>query len=779
MNSGLVALFSLTAFLAAFLLFSVQPMIGKMVLPLFGGAPAVWNTCLVYYQVMLLLGYALSGDLPVLKAVERRRVSVLFLTGLAGLLVLGYWVQPVRLMAGAIDPAEVSESPVINLLRVVCLSTALPLLLLSATSPMVQHWFAGTRHPRARDPYFLYAASNSGSFLALVSYPFAIEPNLSLTDQARFWRTGFLVLAVLMMACGAIARRMNRRGKPRSGESGELPCPDDLPELTRPARSARLQWLGLVFVPSSWLMSVTTYVTTDLAAIPLLWVIPLALYLLSFIIAFSGSLAGLVRLAERALPFLVVPLALVMMAGFVHALWLPLHLLTFFVGAIACHGALARQRPAARHLSTFYVTIALGGLLGGVFNALIAPVLFTRVVEYPMTMVLACLVVPGLDGRLRREGREHKLGIVLLAGTVFLLAALLTTNQAGLAESVLGVIGVMVASGLGFYACMTAQHRPIRFAMVVAAVLLAGGLAQGPGGRLLHIERNFFGVVRVTEDPVKQVRRLFHGSTLHGAQSLDPVSSREPLTYFTRSGPIGQLFSALGPRLNRPETQIGVVGLGVGTLRAYAGPYQHWTFYELDPAVLEIYLNREPRYFTYSGPGQPGDCRVVEGDARLRLRHEPDHVFALIVLDAFSSDALPVHLLTREAIQLYESKLAQGGVLAFNLSTRYLDLEPVIGRQAQDAGLDCRINYDTLLSPAEWEAGKQPSIWAVMAATDFDLGALAHDARWRLPTLRPNARVWTDDYSDLARYLRWMPRPLTRRRDGHESSAGIEPEPAR
>jgi hypothetical protein len=748
MNSVIDLLFSLTCFLAAVLLFSAEPMIGKRVLPLFGGTPAVWNTCLVYFQLMLLLGYAFSGDVRAAKGVEQRRVSLPFLIGVGALLALGYQVQPIGLALESGGSSSTADNPALALLWVLILSASAPLLIVAATSPLVQRWFAVTGHPRAHDPYFLYAASNAGSLAALMAYPLVIEPNLSLAAQSQAWKAGFLVLALLLMICGGIARGLSRAAAAvlDSGASGAE---------TSPTVRTRLRWLVLVFIPSSWLLGVTAYLTTDLAAIPLLWVIPLALYLSSFIVAFAGPGAGVVRVASGALPILVVPLVLVMTAGFVHAFWIPLHLLAFCAGSVACHGRLARLRPAARHLSTFYVTIALGGLLGGVFNALIAPVVFDRIVEYPLAVVLACLVAPRLEGRWERRAGKGWLGDLLLPAAVFLLAALVTTNQAGLADSVMGVLGVMTASGLGLYACATARRRPARFAMVVGAVLLAGGLSQGPSGRLLQIERNFFGVVRVTEDPERTIHRLFHGSTLHGQQSLDPTLCREPSTYFTRSGPIGQVFAALGPRLDRPGAQVAIVGLGAGTLASYARPGQRWTFYEIDPAVERI--ARDPRFFTYLRDCPAASLEIVRGDARIRLRKAPDRAYRLIVLDAFSSDAMPVHLVSREAIRLYRDKLAEGGVLAFNLSNRYLDLDPVMGRQAQDAGLVCRIRSDTVLNPEERQAGKQPSIWAVMAATEVDLEGLASDPRWRRPTLRLNSRAWTDDYSDLARYLRWMP----------------------
>ncbi|MFI5459785.1 MAG: spermidine synthase [Isosphaerales bacterium] len=764
---GIVVLFGLASFLGAVLLFSVQPMIGKMVLPVLGGTPAVWNTCLVYFQVMLLCGYLLTHAVGSTERSELRRVSVFYLLPLAILLASGYYVQPVVIQPNTGWWKSADDKPALALLGILCRSATLPLVMVSTTAPLVQCWFALSGHPRARDPYFLYAASNAGSLLALLAYPFVIEPNLGLTVQSRVWRTGYLILAILVLCCGVVARRLSRSRPVWNAVHDPDPKADsrwgraDADQGTSLTLATRLRWIVLVFVPSSWLMGVTTYLTTDLASIPLFWTIPLALYLLSFIVAFAGLGARVVRTAAWVLPYLVVPLVLVMSAGFVHALWIPLHLLTFFAGSLACHGALVRSRPTARHASVFYVTIGIGGLLGGIWSALVAPLVFDRVVEYPLAVVLACLVATGIKARPSGGTFKGWMGDLCFPGVVFLLVSILATNQGGLADSVLGVLGVMVASGLGFFACVTAGRRPVRFALVVAAVLVAGGLSHGPSGRLLHIERNFFGVVRVTHDAERNVHRLFHGSTLHGQQSLDPALRREPSTYFTRSGPIGQVFGAIQPRIDLPGERVAIVGLGAGTLASYAGPCQHWTFYEIDAAVERI--ARDPRFFTYLQDCQAAVVDILLGDARHRLRDAPDHAYRLIVLDAFSSDAVPVHLLSREAIRLYRDKLALGGLLAFNLSNRYLDLDPVIGRQAEDAGLICRVRYDLHVSDDEKRAGKQPSIWAVMAATEGDLGSLVADSRWQPPALRPGSAVWTDDYSDLASYLMLTPLRLWKR----------------
>ena len=749
MESGLVILFGLASFLASALLFSVQPMIGKMVLPVFGGTPSVWNTCLVFFQGTLLCGYLFSHGLGRTKLTGLRRVSVFYLLACAALLAIGYLVQPIVLRPSNDRLVSLDDNPAFHLLGILCMSAMMPLVMVSATAPLVQGWFALIGHSRSNDPYFLYAASNAGSLLALLAYPFVVEPNLGLTAQRDLWRTGFLIMATLVLACGLAARRLSRF-RPLGNAANR---PDSQPPEARLAPSIWARWIVLVFIPSSWLMGVTAYLTTDLASIPLMWIIPLALYLLSFILAFARSAAGLVRAATLSLPYLIVPLVLVMIAGFVHLLWIPLHLIAFFAGSLACHGALAELRPPARDLSMFYVTIALGGLLGGTWNALVAPLLFDRVVEYPLALVLACLAAPGFKtSDIGRSGR-NRLWDLLFAGVVFVSTMILVTDDAGLGDSALGVLGVMIASGMGILACVTAQRRPFRFALVVAGVTAAGALSPGVSGRLLHIERDFFGVLRVTHDAKLNVNRLFHGSTLHGQQSLDPALRREPSTYFTRSGPIGQVFRAMERRLSLPGAGVAIVGLGAGTLASYAQPGQRWTFYEIDGTVERI--ARDPRYFTYLRDCEADALDVILGDARQRLQAAPDDAYQVIVLDAFSSDALPVHLLSREAIALYLAKLAPGGLLLFNLSMRYLDLDPVIGRQAGDAGLACRVCHDLVVSDDEMRAGKQPSIWAVLAANETDLGSLAADARWQPPTLRPGSTVWTDDYSDIASYLRF------------------------
>lgn len=738
-NSAAAWLYGTTMFLGAVLLFSVQPMIGKMVLPILGGTPGVWNTCLVFFQAALLAGYAYAHLGAARLGLRGQAILHLLLLAACGTFLPIAIPAPPR-----IGFASSEAFPAPRLFAALAGGAGLPLLAVAATAPLLQRWYSLGGHVRSHDPYFLYAASNAGSLLGLLAYPWWVEPILPLTRQGRVWALGFAILAGLILACTSITPSRidpaSRASRENSGGPG-------------PSLRAVARWILLSFIPSMWLLAVTTYVTTDLASMPLLWTVPLSLYLLTFVAAFARGARRTARVAPAVLPLVVVPLVMVLAAGFPHLLWVPLHWVAFFIGALVCHGELASARPDPRHATAFYLAIAVGGVLGGAFNALVAPIVFDRIVEYPLAVFLGCLASPGVGRRPSAGGIGSRRLDVLIPLVVFAVTVLLVMCGRGVIDTVPGALGVMVASGLGLYACVTGLRRPSRFALTVGGVLMASGLAPDPGGRVIHRERNFFGTVKVMHDAEANVHRLLHGSTLHGQQSLDPELRREPSTYFTRSGPIGELFDAIGPRLGRDGSRVAIVGLGAGTLACYALPRQRWTFYEIDPAVMRIAA--DPRFFTYLADSRARgvDVEVVEGDARRRLGDAPDHAFDLIILDAFSSDAVPVHLLSREAIRLYRAKLAPGGLLAFNASNRYLDLEPVLGLQAADAGLACRIREDVHPSADQRRAGKQPTIWVVMGRVDEDLGGLAGDVRWRVPRLRPGAALWTDDYSDLASYL--------------------------
>ncbi len=727
-------LFALTLCLGALLLFSVQPMIAKMVLPLLGGSPSVWTTCMLFFQVFLLLGYAYAHLGVAVVGIRKHAIlHVILLFGVFAALPFGIAETAARDLAS-------QSAPAFALLRQLTVVVGLPFFVVSTTAPLLQRWYALSGHRTASDPYFLYGASNLGSLIALLGYPLVVEPALPLARQTQLWAWGYRLLALLILTCAALICR--RRDVSESG--GGIPV-DHLPF------PRRAHWVALAFIPSSLMLGLTTYLSTDIAPVPLLWVVPLALYLLTFILSFARTSSVLHPFVLRVFPGSMMVLALVLGLGLVQPFWVPLHLLTFFLGAMVCHGELARTRPEVRHLTAFYLAVAVGGALGGVFNALVAPVLFNRIAEYPLALMLVCLMLPArrkagsIPGSLARD--------LAIPAIILTVTASLVTGLVGDTGSGVGVLGSMLASGLVLLACWTHRSRPIRFGLSLGAVLFASGLSAGVNGRVLFQERNFFGVSQVTEDAKSRSHRLFHGRTLHGQQSLDPAWRREPLSYFRRHGPIGQVFDLFQAKHVKPR--VAIVGLGAGTLACYARAGEEWTFYEIDPAIVRI--AGDPHYFTFLADSLADRQNVVLGDAKIQLGAAPSESYGLVVLDAFSADAVPIHLLTREALRLYRSKLAPGGILAFQITNRYVDLDPVLGALARDAGLGCRIAYDLHLSSEEIRSGKQRSIWAIMSEREADLDALAKDPLWKAPKQAAGA-VWRDDFSDLASHLLLRPR---------------------
>lgn len=728
-GAAVVPLFSTTLFLSAFLLFVVEPMIAKMALPILGGAPMVWNTCVVFFQATLLAGYAYACGAARWLDVRRHTLAhtALLLASLAAL--------PVVLPAGAIAPAQ--ASPVPWLLGVLAAAIGIPFLALSTTASVLQHWLSRTRHPSGRDPYFLYASSNLGSLLALAAYPTFIEPALSLRMQARLWATGYAGLVALVGACSLLVWRWTDARQERPS------APADATErASRTEHGWRpLRWTALAFVPSSLMLAITTFISTDIAAVPLLWVVPLGLYLLTFVLAFGRRREPARSLARVAVPLLFVLLVMLLIANVRGplSLVLPLHLAAFAAAALWCHAELAHTRPEAAHLTGFYFWISLGGMLGGLFNTLAAPLLFSRVAEYPLVIVLGCLLLATPAGW--RDGRRILDLAVPLAAGVVTGALLWWVRARGVSPGL-----VFAALGVPALAAFRERRRPVRFAMTLAAMLVAGGLV-GPGGeRLLHAERTFFGVYRVFVDGSGRYHGLAHGTTLHGIESLEPARRHEPLTYFHRTGPFGQALEAL-PQARRSH-ELAVVGLGAGTLATYARDGQRWTFFEIDPAIERI--ARTPAYFTFL-PDCGSRCRVVIGDARLSLARAEGPRYGVIVPDAFSSDAIPIHLMTDEAVSLYLRRLEEGGALLFHISNAHLDLGPILARLAARHHLIAREQTDR--RRAGWPEGKSESRWIVMARRRSDLGSLAADPRWHPPAAGTSTPLWTDDFSNILSLL--------------------------
>ena len=715
-------------------------MVGKLVLPQLGGAPAVWNTCMVFFQAMLLAGYAMAHWLT-----GRLQPRAQLLVHV-GLLLAALVTLPIQLNKTAAVPWN--QWPTAWLLLQLLINVGPAFFVLALTTPLLQHWFATSTQASARDPYFLYAASNLGSFAALLGYPLLIELNWPLREQSWLWAAAFLGMPVLVLVCGSRLPRVSILRSPPPAAAPDRSGDCESPTLTR-----RLQWAVCAAVPSSLLLGVTTYITTDIASMPLLWVLPLALYLLTFVFVFARHQLFSPRLLSRALPIGALALAYQMCAGLSEPAWLVLglHLVVFFIAAMVCHARLAADRPEPEHLTEFYLWLSLGGVLGGLFNTLLAPAIFNSVVEYPLALVGACwLRVEALprtpENRKSASDLAWPLGLLVLTAA---LAALLPPTKLVSAQ-----IQSLAIFGLPLLLCFLLVDLPRRFALGLGAVFLGGAFFTGGFGKTLHVERNFFGVTRVTLSPRGDARQIVHGRTIHGRQFLDPNRAAEPLTFYHREGPLGDVFKVFAihaDSLKRPTRSIGVIGLGAGSMAAYARPGEHWTFYDIDPSVLRI--AQDTNFFTFLARSAAKETKLVDGDARLQLREATDGRYDLLVLDAFSSDAIPVHLITREAVELYLRKLAPSGILAFHISNRYLDLEPVLANLAEELRLVALGCDDMSLTEAEFATGREQAHWVVMARTAEGLAEFQRRTRWSPLEGKPRVGVWTDDFSSPLRVI--------------------------
>ena len=725
-------LFSLTLFTSAGLLFWIQPLIGKTLLPLLGGSPAVWNTCLLFFQSMLLIGYVYAlASSRWLSVRSQAVVHVLLILSIA----VYVFLYPVHASTSTTAPPG---NPTLWLLGNLLFSVGLPFFIISATSPLLQSWFSTSQHELAIDPYFLFAASNAGSLIALVAFPLVLEPSLDLNAQYRLWHVGFAIWVSLtcLIALRALANA-SRDATPKNSPARNDPN-NNLTALRR------FRWLALSFAPSSLTLGVTTYITTDVAAVPLLWVIPLALYLLTFVLAFTRKQFLPAALMNRVLVVAALVVTLILASGATEPTWVLIlaNLSFFFVAALTCHKQLADDRPAVTHLAEYYLWIAIGGALGSVFNVLIAPLLFKSVVEYPLAIVIACLLQPTKHRSRNYLDVIYPAGLYILTISLAILVFYLRISSSTIRGLI--VVGVPLIIINHFL-----RERPARFALGLAAVMLAGIYYSGQTNRPLHVVRNFFGTTRVTTDSTGRINSLYSGNTIHGSQFADRSRRCEPLSYHHENGPLGQVMAVFNAAPANPR--VAVIGLGAGAMAAYSKPSQEWTFYEINPEVINIARNSQ--YFTYLQDCATGSLSVVEGDARLNLQNAEQGYYGLIVIDAFSSDAIPVHLVTQQALDLYLAKLAPGGMLAFHISNRSLNLKPILADLAESRKLIC-IGFDDL-KPGSFE-GKDPSQWVVMARSAPEISNLSINSQWQRLQGRSGVRVWTDDFSNVLHAIRWQ-----------------------
>ncbi|GAC1299443.1 MAG: fused MFS/spermidine synthase [Vulcanimicrobiaceae bacterium] len=701
------------------MLFIVEPMFAKMVIPLLGGSSEVWTACVLFYQFILLAGYAYAHVLRRLPDVRQQILVHGTLCALAALAL------PLGIRAGTQPPDAGHALP--WLLSVVVLSVGAPFFVLAATSPLLQAWLGDAR--TGADPYPLYAASNAGSLLALASYPFLIEPVWGLRLQSLAWSAGYAVFAILLAVCAVAAWNGARSNvRPASAQAAE-------PLAFR----RRLRWIALAFIPSSLMLSVTSYISERVAPLPLLWTLPLGIYLASFIVVFARRWRAPL-LPDRAAALLLAPLIAMLATNLRPSplIDIPLHLALFATLAIVSHGALAADRPAASQLTEFYCYLGVGGFLGGVFNGALAPLIFPDIYEYPIVLVLAALTLRARTNA--HSARVHRNDVILPVGLAASLAIVSVLARSGSMPQ--AQLSLTVAFFAAAVVCFSFSTRPARFAAGLCAIFLVGEIGNSPAN--VDIERNFYGVktVRAVGDATHV---LVHGHTVHGSERLGGPRERLPTTYYARTGPLGDITVALAAD-RRP---VAVVGLGVGTAACYRQPGQAWTFYEIDPGMVAIARNRRLfRYLDDCAPREP----VIVGDGRVELAKAAPHRYGLIIMDAYSADSIPTHLLTREALRLYESRLAPGGVIAFHITNEYFTFGPLIAALARDGGLISRTRADNGPGGALPNYAKAPSRWVAVARRTEDLRALAHDPRW-IET-RPAGRVWTDDYSSIVTVLK-------------------------
>jgi spermidine synthase len=720
-------LFVLTIVTGSFLLFLTQPMIARMALPRVGGAPAVWNSAMLVYQLLLLGGYAYADRVARLR--PRKQVGIhLILFGVAAL-----WL-PIGLRE-VLPPA--GGEPFFWVPWFLISSIGPLFFIVSAQAPLMQRWYA--LESARGDPYPLYAASNLGSFAGLLSYPLIVEPLMTLEQQSWLWTSLYIFLVLLVAGCAWTV----------PGDAVEV-----VPEETAPPPTRRqiLHWVVLAAVPSGLMLSTTTHLTTDIVAMPLLWALPLGLYLLSFVIAFAA------RRAVADFIAMVAPLVILIAGGLAFAdgstnpfFTASLGLLLLFVVAVALHTEMFRRRPAVGHLTRFYLAMSFGGMLGGLFCAIVAPLLFDWAYEHPLLILAAALLVPQIalvpwPDRLKLV---LGIGVPILAFAMSLFANYYLFYQGGYWPTVASIaISLLALSCLG---------RPISFAVALLALMLSYGgwdelevTAQGTR------TRSYFGIYEVRTRNVEGqpfARTLTHGTTLHGVQNLVPAVQHEPTSYYARRSGVG-LALTNAQAMYGSNARIGIIGLGSGTLACYARPSERWTFFEIDRHMVDVARSR----FTFLNHCAP-HARVVLGDARLTIARQPPGQIDVLAVDAFSSDAVPMHLLTREALRVYGRALSPNGLVLFHISNRYLDLEPVVADLAASGGwTSALLEYQP--TREELEINATVSVWIALSRNPQTINRLVElsgddGLNWMVVEPREGFAGWSDDHASILPLIRF------------------------
>lgn len=748
-------IFSLGIFVGSFLLFLIQPMVGKILLPGFGGVPAVWTTCMLFFQAALLAGYIYAERS--ISLLGFRRQSLLHLL----LLLCGLFFLPLDIDLSDIHNAV--HQPTFWLFSQLTVSIGYLFFLIAANAPLLQRYYSYSGQDDAVDPYFLYSASNAGSLLALVAYPFLFEPVLRVSQQKGLWSALYLLQIFMVFLC---VSRIDRR---KNAEA-----PDQNPGTSRPPFRNALMWVFLGFVPCSAMLAVTTHIATDIASGPLLWIFPLSIYLISFILVFAKNPVWReIRWERRLLHGIILSIVVYHFHVF-EPFWLiiPLHFLALFLVCMYFHGQLARMRPGTEHLNSYFVWMSVGGIAGGIFNGLIAPLAFATQAEYVITILISGLTISLFS----RNDPQHVFGKAEKSLLTIAYVIMIITLHERFPNTENHFFPLGTAQLLAFTIISLSllfRFRVIKLALLIV-VYLAGQLFGSAGSLNLLTTRSFFGILKINRivsqnaekfgrahPPVDVFYQLSHGTTIHGIERKVDIRPVFPLAYYSRESPIGAIFRA--GRINRASQKIGIIGLGCGTLAWYGRPWQHFDFYEIDPEVIKIAEN--PAYFSYLK-----DCRAswknIVGDARINLQTVPDKTYDLLVIDAYSSDAVPTHLLTVEAFRLYRSKLKENGVLALHTSNRYFDLPPVIKRICDEIGMRVLVgndnpkNYSLRYDDYDLEMIKS-SQWVAVTDSESVARLLQIFWKWEPMPEKTGMDLWTDDHASLFQVYRWnAPRHL-------------------
>jgi hypothetical protein len=727
-----MALAVVAAFCSSACLFLLELIAGKYLLPRFGGAPGVWTSCLAFFQVSLVAAYFYADRLIRTLSPRTQLLAQAALFAAAwSVTTMGLGASLAATLGGRLPLAVV-------VMAFLAVSVGPAFFMVATLAPLFAHW--RTLWGGGRDAHWLYAAGNAGSFAVLAAYPTVIEPAAGLSRQASLAGQFFIVVGLLAFLCGVLATR-------RWQTAADTNPPTPGPRATPAEDLGVARWLGwalLAALPASWLASVTTHATVEIAPIPLLWIVPLAAYLASFVIVFAPWGRGLRRFEPMALCVAVGVVAWMLAGNVSDPTWLvvAVHIAAFFVVCVCLHGMLVDARPPAERLSSFYLAMATGGACGGLFNAILAPAAFDAHHEFPLAVAATAALVPPMVawGRSSRWGAVAFAGLVIAAVLAF--APLMPPTRSGW----LALLGVVVAT-------IVVSLRGRERAAALAVLLMLTFFVDETVHRVSHRSRTFFGVLRVCDDSNGPSRRLMHGSITHGAQlvSNDPQRRAIALSYYHQAGPLGSIFRGMDTA--RPPQRVAVAGLGVGTIASYAQPGQEFVFIEIDPEVVRI--ARDAGLFTFLTDCR-GDVRVVTDDARLALEREPDGSIDLLVVDAFTGDSVPTHLLTREALDLYGRKVGPDGVVALHISNKYLDFVPVVESLAADGGWmaiharDADVPPEYARSPSEWMALSRSldTIKAIYTCPTSDRWT------WKPAAEKPSSLPWTDDRTAVAEALR-------------------------